>query len=141
MLVSLVNSVPIRLNEIIVACLAFTRRIAASLRAMPHAKAKATRAPCSPLPVIAPTQHLAVQMSAETHWARVSAVVERSVQQAKGIGEQQAAARQQLDAAEYTLHRLIEELNEVMMSPVQLPKRAELAAPVQDQGFVQAMAA
>jgi hypothetical protein len=80
-------------------------------------------------------------MSAEAHWARVSAVVERSVEQAHAIGEQHSAARQQLDAAEYTLHRLIEELNEVMMSPVQLPERAERARAVLPSGFVPAMAA
>jgi hypothetical protein len=83
----------------------------------------------------------AAQMSAEAHWGRVSAVVARSVDRVHGINERQAAARQQLDAAEYTLHRLIEELNEVMTSPVMLPKRANAAVLVAEPDFVQAMAA
>jgi ClpP class serine protease len=81
------------------------------------------------------------QMSAEAHWVRVSAVVARSVDRAHDINEQQNAARQQLDAAEYTLHRLIEELNSVMTSPVQLPRRADVVAPTAARDFVQAMAA
>jgi hypothetical protein len=93
------------------------------------------------VPVTAPLAQGTASLSAEAQWQRVSAVVERSIQRAQGIGEQQSAARQQLDAAEYTLHRLIEELNEVMMSPVQLPKRAEAAATAPERGFVQALAA
>jgi hypothetical protein len=93
------------------------------------------------LPVVSDTPQLTAPLSAETHWARVSAVVARSVERAQDIGQQQSAARQQLDAAEYTLHRLIEELNEVMTSPVQLPKRADRVAPAPAQGFVQAIAA
>jgi hypothetical protein len=80
-------------------------------------------------------------LSPEAQWQRVSAIVEQSVQRAHGIGEQQSAARQQLDAAEYTLHRLIEELNEVMHLPVQLPLQADVAAPQQQQIFEQALAA
>jgi hypothetical protein len=83
----------------------------------------------------------ATQMSAEAHWGRVSAVVARSVDRAHVINQQQAAARQQLDAAEYTLHRLIEELNEVMTSPVMLPTRASTALLMAEPVFVQAMAA
>jgi hypothetical protein len=93
------------------------------------------------VPVTAPLAQGTASLSAEAQWQRVSAVVERSIQRAQGIGEQQSAARQQLDAAEYTLHRLIEELNEVMMSPVQLPKRAEAGATAPERGFVQALAA
>jgi hypothetical protein len=92
-------------------------------------------------PVVAKAQKPTAPLSAETHWARVSAVVARSVERAQDIGQQQSAARQQLDAAEYTLHRLIEELNEVMTSPVQLPKRADRTAAAPDQSFVQAIAA
>jgi prophage DNA circulation protein len=80
-------------------------------------------------------------LSADAQWQRVSSIVERSVERAQSIGAQQSAARQQLDAAEYTLHRLIEELNEVMAAPMLLPKRVAVAAPAQEQVFVQALAA
>lgn len=93
------------------------------------------------MPIKHPPYHPTAQMSAEAHWARVSAVVERSVERAHGIGQQQVAARQQLDAAEYTLHRLIEELNEVMLSPVQLPKSLDRTVTIVPLGFVPAMAA
>jgi hypothetical protein len=88
-----------------------------------------------------PIADAAAILSPEAQWQRVSAIVEQSVQRAHGIGEQQSAARQQLDAAEYTLHRLIEELNEVMHLPVQLPLQADVAAPQQQQIFEQALAA
>ena len=135
------NSVPILLKKLTWLFLALAGRTAAALRvtatparpllAEPRRTPDAARRGAQP----------AAQLSADAHWARVSAVVERSVHRANGISEQQAAARQQLDAAEYTLHRLIEELNDVMLSPVQLPKRPDRASPLQDQGFVQAMAA
>jgi hypothetical protein len=80
-------------------------------------------------------------LSPEAQWQRVSTVIEQSIQRAHGIGEQQSAARQQLDAAEYTLHRLIEELNEVMTLPVKLPAHVEAAATRQQPVIVQALAA
>jgi hypothetical protein len=134
----LVNSVPIILKHIIIGCVAFAKNAAACLRL--------TRAPA----LVAATAHVVAgtsaalptaPLSADAQWQRVTMIVERSVERAHGIGEQQSAARQQLDAAEYTLHRLIEELNEVMTLPVQLPKRAEVVAPAQEQVFVQALAA
>jgi hypothetical protein len=137
-----VNSVPSLLKPISWLYLPFTRRTAASL--VDTAATLAKPIPAQPLrgtAAVSRPEQPAAQMSADAHWARVSAVVERSVVRANGISEQHVAARQQLDAAEYTLHRLIEELNEIMLSPVQLPKRAEPAAPQEAQGFVRAMAA
>ena len=79
-------------------------------------------------------------LSADVQWSRVSSVVERSVERAHGIGAQQSAARQQLDAAEYTLQRLIDELADVMTLPV---RRSQLvdSKPPSDRQVVQAIAA
>jgi hypothetical protein len=80
-------------------------------------------------------------LSPAAQWARVSAVVELSVQRAQGIGAQQAAARQQLDAADYGLQQLIEDLNGVMSSPV-IRSRCPNPAPASvETAFVQALAA
>jgi hypothetical protein len=80
-------------------------------------------------------------LSAAAQWSRVSAVVELSVQRAQGIGAQQAAARQQLDAADYGLQQLIEDLNGVMSSPV-IRLRGNAPAPAfVEVEFVQALAA
>jgi hypothetical protein len=125
-----VNFVSIILKNFIVRCFGLTKHRA------PMATPVAEIAPIS-----APAAAATASLSAEAQWQRVSAVVELSIQRAHGIGEQQSAARQQLDAAEYTLHRLIEELNEVMMSPVTLPKRAEVVAATPEVGYVQALAA
>jgi hypothetical protein len=125
-----VNFVQTIIKKIVAFCLGSTK----------HRAPIATRV-AEIAPVVAPSAPATASLSAEAQWLRVSAVVERSIERAQGIGAQQSAARQQLDAAEYTLHRLIEELNEVMMSPVQLPKRAEAAPAAPEQGFVQALAA
>ncbi len=117
-------------NRIIALCLGLTKRDALFVT---HAAEIA--------PVLAPGISATAPLTAEAQWQRVSTLVERSIKRAQNIGEQQSAARQQLDAAEYTLHRLIEELNEVMTSPVQLPKRVELAVTKADAAFVPAMAA
>jgi hypothetical protein len=127
-----VNFVPTIVKNFIARCLGRTDRsapITTTIAAAEIVSATGSNAPAS------------ASLSAEAQWQRVSAVVERSIQRAQGIGEQQSAARQQLDAAEYTLHRLIEELNEVMTSSVQLPKPAEVAAVVPAQAFVQSLAA
>ena len=141
MFASLVNSVQNSVKTITRTCLAFGRQLVTSLCAI----SKSAPPVVGLVPFAAPPRHVrqqpVAQLSAAAHWARVSAVVERSVERAHGIGEQQSAARQQLDAAEYTLHRLIEELNEVMMSPVQLPKRADRAVTIPAPSFVSALAA
>jgi hypothetical protein len=132
-----VNSVPISFRNLTRKCLASASRFTAFWRTptllAPTVVAAAPLRQSANLP--------AAKMSAEAHWSRVSAVVERSVERAHGIGAQHSAARQQLDAAEYTLHRLIEELNDVMKLPSQLPKRSSRTTETADQGFVQAMAA
>ena len=141
MLASLVNTVQNSAKIIMRTCLAFARQITTSLRA----NFKSAPPIVALVPLAARLRDLphqpVAQLSAEAHWARVSAVVNRSVERAHGIGKQHSAARQHLDAAEYTLHRLIEELNEVMMSPVQLPKRADPIINVPTPSFVSAMAA
>jgi hypothetical protein len=111
---------------------------AARLRPM---TAPAMAATTSVSSAAAPMQETKQSLSAEAQWHRVSAVVERSIERAQDIGAQQAAARQQLDAAEYTLHRLIEELNEVMTAPVQLPKRDDASVLTAEPTFVQSLAA
>ncbi len=56
-------------------------------------------------------------LAAETHWQRVTAAVELSLERAGNIAEHQAAAVRQLHAAEYALHTLLDELS-VVMTPV-----------------------
>jgi uncharacterized protein YPO0396 len=116
--------------------LSFVRRLYLALTALcacfaGSSHTAAAIAPQAKRPVIRPAQPQA-QLSSEAHWARVSAVVERSVNQARSIGQQQTRARQQLDAAEYNLQRLIDELSGVMQLPAKpllnIEPTAELAA-------------
>jgi uncharacterized protein YPO0396 len=112
--------------------LSFPRRLYLALTALCACFAGSSHtaqaiAPQAKRPVVRPAQPKA-QLSAEAHWARVSAVVERSVDQARSIGQQQTQARQQLDAAEYNLQRLIDELSGVMQLPAKPQLRVEPTA-------------
>jgi hypothetical protein len=81
----------------------------------------------------------ATPMSADAHWARVSAVIQQSASRAQGMSDRHLAARQQLDAAEYTLQQLIDDLNVVMRLPVTVqPVRL---MPASNHDYVQALAA
>jgi hypothetical protein len=137
--IPLVNFVSFVLKKIAHAYSNFTRSGAALVRASAAPVLVSSTTPTVVRPgasVTSPTPQ-----SAEFQWQRVSAMVEQSVVRAHDIGEQHYAARQQLDAAEYTLHRLIEELNEVMTLPVIVPQRVVAAVAAPDQALVRALAA
>ncbi len=68
-------------------------------------------------------------LSVEAHWLRATTAVEHSLRRAGDMGEHQAAALRQLQAAEYALHMLLDELGSVMTPKIGSPlKRAVLAA-------------
>jgi hypothetical protein len=69
--------------------------------------------------VSAPVQTASL-ISSENQWGRVSSIVEQSVARSHEIQDRQGAARQQLDAAEYALHCLLDELQVVMPSMARL---------------------
>jgi hypothetical protein len=138
----LVNFVSFVLKKIAHAYSNFTRSGAALVRASAAPVLVSSTTPIAPT-VVRPGASVTppTPQSAEFQWQRVSAMVEQSVVRAHDIGEQHYAARQQLDAAEYTLHRLIEELNEVMTLPVIVPQRVVAAVAAPDQALVRALAA
>jgi hypothetical protein len=78
-------------------------------------------------------------LSSENQWGRVSSVVEQSVARSHEIRDRHGAARQQLDAAEYALHCLLEDLQGIMPSMARL-KAVEQPLP-EPAAFRPAMAA
>jgi hypothetical protein len=66
-------------------------------------------------------------MSRATHWQRATAVVERSIVRAADVSMHQAAAARQLEAAEYALHCLLDELGSVMTTSIGSPLAAKPA--------------
>jgi len=61
---------------------------------------------------------------ADTHFARACNVVRSSLESSDRIARAQSAAAEQLDAAEYALHRMIEDLSSVMENSINLPRYA-----------------
>ena len=57
----------------------------------------------------------------DTHWQRTTAVVERSIMRATDVAAHHASAARQLEAAEYALHCLLNELGCVMKTTVGSP--------------------
>lgn len=72
------------------------------------------------------SQPLAVPLSPDAHWRRVTVVVEQALMCASTISEHQANAAQQLRSAEYALHTLLEELSAVMAPNVASPLQARI---------------
>jgi hypothetical protein len=60
-------------------------------------------------------------MSRQTHWSRATSVVELSLSRAADMAAHQANAARQLEAADYALHVLLGELNQVMATTVMSP--------------------
>ena len=65
----------------------------------------------------------------EAQWQRVTGAVQQSLARANDLQEHQAVARQKLQAAEYGLHSLLNELSAVMTPGVASPLRTKEAAP------------
>ncbi len=65
------------------------------------------------------------QLQGESQWQRVTAVVDRSVVRTSQLVLQQAAAERQLEAAEYALHCLLQDLGGVMKTTVGSPLQAK----------------
>lgn len=60
------------------------------------------------------TTAFAAPLSRETHWSRITSVVDTSMTRAAVIMASQEQAARQLDAADYALHSLLRELEDVM---------------------------
>lgn len=69
---------------------------------------------------------------AAMQWQRVTGVVELALSRAADMSAHQAAATRQLEAADYALHTLLGELNQVMTTSVASPlvRKPRPAAPV-----------
>ena len=66
-------------------------------------------------------------MPREMQWQRTTSVVERSIERAANVVAANVAAARQLEAAEYALHCLLEEIGGVMRIHVQSPLLAHVA--------------
>ncbi len=66
--------------------------------------------------------------SKETHWHRVTTIVELSLARVTDMMSSQAAASNQIHAAEYALHSLLSELGTVMATGIRSPLEARQAA-------------
>jgi hypothetical protein len=70
-------------------------------------------AAATPVPRLGP-QVPPSPMTREAHWSRLKAVVDRALSRGHDVSDRQDAARQQLDAAEYALDTLLDDLGTVM---------------------------
>jgi hypothetical protein len=64
-----------------------------------------------------------------SQWDRLSKVIGRSIDRARGVPELQSSARDQIDAAEYALNEIRNDLNAVMSKPVALAPQGQPTAP------------
>ena len=62
----------------------------------------------------------------EAHWQRVAAAVEQALARASSMRQHQSAATEQLQAAEYALHVLLDELSTVMAPGVVSPLQGRI---------------
>lgn len=60
-------------------------------------------------------------MTPQSHWSRATGIVELSLARATDMAAHQANAARQLEAADYALHILLGELNQVMATTVVSP--------------------
>ena len=60
-------------------------------------------------------------MAKDRHWQRTTAVVERSIERATAVATHHASAARQLEAAEYALHCMLDELGHVMKTTIGSP--------------------
>jgi hypothetical protein len=67
-------------------------------------------------------------LAKDSHWQRTTAVVERSIMRATDVAAHHASAARQLDAAEYALHCLLDELGGIMKITVGSPLGARPAS-------------
>jgi hypothetical protein len=80
-------------------------------------------------------------LSRDAHWQRVTGMVERSITRASDISAHQASAARQLEAADYALHCLLDELGDVMMTTVRSPLQMKAMVPTRSAQAPAAMAA
>jgi hypothetical protein len=127
-LVKTLSSISQILIKLILTPLLLIRSIRAKISRSTPRRASAA-APLNVAIAPAPMSNL---LSSENQWGRVSRVVEQSVARSHEIRDSQGAARQQLDAAEYALTCLLQELQVVMpamarLKAVEQPPQARAA--------------
>jgi hypothetical protein len=75
-----------------------------------------------------PPRESAPPLEAPDHWGRASGAITAAISGLERVQEFQFTATRQLDAAEYALQHLIEELSAVMPMPLQVADGAPLRA-------------